>query len=190
MPGRKYTAPNSSYRYGFNGQEKSDEIKGAGNSYTAEFWEYDPRLGRRWNVDPHASRYPSLSGYCAFANNPINVIDPDGADIIVLRNSAGAHGTGHSGILVGNNRDGWTYISKDGFTGSAFGSQSKFVVQKFSSIEEFRNSPHNFEAVGTHSTKYNALIKLYILEQPKLMALLQMPKQLMLQLNLQNRNIV
>jgi hypothetical protein len=40
------------YRYGFNGQEKSDEIKGSGNSYTAEFWEYDPRLGRRWNMDP------------------------------------------------------------------------------------------------------------------------------------------
>src|SRR6478736_3791665 len=40
------------YRYGFNGQEMSNEIKGVGNSYTAEFWEYDPRLGRRWNVDP------------------------------------------------------------------------------------------------------------------------------------------
>jgi len=35
------------YRYGFNGQEKSDEIKGEGNSYTALFWEYDPRIGRR-----------------------------------------------------------------------------------------------------------------------------------------------
>ncbi|MBN9381989.1 MAG: RHS repeat protein, partial [Chitinophagaceae bacterium] len=40
------------YRYGFNGQEKSDEIKGSGNSYTAEFWEYDPRIGQRWNLDP------------------------------------------------------------------------------------------------------------------------------------------
>jgi hypothetical protein len=34
------------------------------------------------NVDPHAASYPSLSGYSAFANNPINVIDPDGRDII------------------------------------------------------------------------------------------------------------
>ena len=42
----------NAYRYGFNGQEKSDEIKGEGSSYTAEFWEYDPRIGRRWNIDP------------------------------------------------------------------------------------------------------------------------------------------
>ena len=40
------------YRYGFNGQEKDNEVYGEGNSYTAEFWEYDPRLGRRWNCDP------------------------------------------------------------------------------------------------------------------------------------------
>lgn len=104
-------------------------------------------------VDPHASSYPSLSGYSAFANNPLNVIDPDGRDIIVLRNSDGASGAGHGAILVGNNKDGWTYISKDGYTGSAFGSKPKFVVQKFSSIEEFRNSPHNFVLEGgTHST--------------------------------------
>jgi hypothetical protein len=36
MPERKYSQANSSYRYGFNGQEKSTEIND--NSYTAEFW--------------------------------------------------------------------------------------------------------------------------------------------------------
>ena len=41
------------YRFGFNGQEKDDEIFGStGTSYTAEFWQYDARIGRRWNVDP------------------------------------------------------------------------------------------------------------------------------------------
>ena len=49
MPGRKYSA-GSAYRYGFNGQEKSDEI-GEGLT-TAMYWEYDSRIGRRWNVDP------------------------------------------------------------------------------------------------------------------------------------------
>ena len=43
---------NDGYRFGFNGQEKVDEIAGAGNHTTAEFWEYDTRLGRRWNRDP------------------------------------------------------------------------------------------------------------------------------------------
>ena len=68
----------STYRYGFNGQEKSDEIKGEGNSYTAQFWEYDPRLGRRWNVDPLASKFPFQSPYCTMDNDPINIIDPTG----------------------------------------------------------------------------------------------------------------
>jgi hypothetical protein len=51
MPGRSYTA-STAYRYGFNGQEKSIEINSDGNSYTAQFWEYDSRSGRRWNLDP------------------------------------------------------------------------------------------------------------------------------------------
>jgi len=37
LPGQSYSA-GSEYRYGFNGQEKSDEIDPAGNSMTAEFW--------------------------------------------------------------------------------------------------------------------------------------------------------
>jgi RHS repeat-associated protein len=75
MPGRKFSSAGG-YRYGFNGQEKSDEIKGEGNSYTAEFWEYDPRVGRRWNVDPVTKEWESP--YACFSNNPICNVDPDG----------------------------------------------------------------------------------------------------------------
>jgi RHS repeat-associated protein len=64
------------YRYGFNGQEKSDEIAGAGNSYTAEYWQYDARLGRRWNLDPVPTT--SLSGYNVLEGNPIRFTDPLG----------------------------------------------------------------------------------------------------------------
>ncbi|NIG52803.1 RHS repeat domain-containing protein [Chitinophaga sp. Cy-1792] len=71
MPGRTYNT--GKYRYGFNGQEKSDEIKGDGNSYTAQFWEYDPRIGRRWNRDPKPNI--SLSQYSTFNNNPVLLSD-------------------------------------------------------------------------------------------------------------------
>ena len=64
------------YGYGFNGQEKDDEISGNGNSYTATFWQYDSRLGRRWNLDPKPN--PSISQYATFANNPIWFSDPFG----------------------------------------------------------------------------------------------------------------
>ncbi|MCP9751020.1 hypothetical protein EGI32_08555 [Ferruginibacter sp. HRS2-29] len=57
------------YRYGFNGQEKSDEIKGEGNSNTALYWEFDTRIGRRFNLDPKPNI--SISPYATFENNPI-----------------------------------------------------------------------------------------------------------------------
>jgi hypothetical protein len=59
------------YRYGgSNGQEKTDEIAGNGNHYTAEYWEYDTRLGRRWNLDPVVK--PWLSIYHVFSLNPVS----------------------------------------------------------------------------------------------------------------------
>jgi hypothetical protein len=78
--GRKFVG-GMGYRWGMNGQEKVDEIKGSGNHYTAMFWEYDSRLGRRWNQDPKPN--PSISNYTAFANNPIWYSDPLGDTIKV-----------------------------------------------------------------------------------------------------------
>jgi hypothetical protein len=69
------------YRFGFNTQEKDDEVYGAGNLNTAQFWEYDTRLGRRWNVDPKPNI--SISPYAAFANNPIIFSDYKGDTIKV-----------------------------------------------------------------------------------------------------------
>ena len=69
---------NRKYRYGFNGMEKDDEAKGAGNSYTTEFRQYDPRLGRWLSLDPRKEKYPNISPYVAFANNPIIYLDNDG----------------------------------------------------------------------------------------------------------------
>ena len=61
------------YRYGFNGQEKVDEVAGEGNHNTALFWEYDTRTARRWNQDPKPN--PSISNYACFAGNPIMFSD-------------------------------------------------------------------------------------------------------------------
>jgi RHS repeat-associated protein len=87
MPGRN--ASTGDYRYGFQGQEKDDEVAGAGNSYTAEFWQYDSRLGRRWNVDPIVKEHES--SYASFANNPIWFRDPLGSDTIANFDSDGQY---------------------------------------------------------------------------------------------------
>jgi RHS repeat-associated protein len=70
------TFSSEKYRWGFNGQERDDEVSGNGNSNSAEFWQYDGRLGRRWNVDPVEK--PNFSSYGAFSNNPLVFIDPEG----------------------------------------------------------------------------------------------------------------
>lgn len=74
MPGRSYTASSSKYRYGFNGQEKSTEI--AEGLTTAMYWEYDSRIGRRWNIDPVLK--VGESPYLCFSGNPILLSDPNG----------------------------------------------------------------------------------------------------------------
>ncbi len=67
------------YRFLFASYISDNEIKGIGNHYTATFWEYDSRIGRRWNLDPKPN--PSISQYNCFAGNPIFFTDPLGDTI-------------------------------------------------------------------------------------------------------------
>jgi hypothetical protein len=86
MPGRFDNS--AGYRYGgSNGQEKETEITGNSSHYSAEYWMYDSRLGRRWNVDPVVKYHESP--YAAFANNPIVYIDFIGADTTIANNKTG-----------------------------------------------------------------------------------------------------
>jgi hypothetical protein len=62
------------YRYGFNTQEKDDDV--FIGAYTAEYWEYDSRLGRRWNLDPIPQ--VTISDYSVLRNNPYFFIDIKG----------------------------------------------------------------------------------------------------------------
>ncbi len=64
------------YRFGFNGQQKENNLKGIGNHNTAMFWEYDTRLGRRWNIDPKWNEWEST--YACFGGNPILYSDVNG----------------------------------------------------------------------------------------------------------------
>ncbi|WP_123774109.1 thrombospondin type 3 repeat-containing protein [[Flexibacter] sp. ATCC 35103] len=60
-----------SYRYGFQGQEKDNEIKGGdGNSMNYTFRMHDPRVGRFFAIDPLFRQYPHNSSY-AFSENRV-----------------------------------------------------------------------------------------------------------------------
>ena len=70
LPGR-YSG-GSGYRYGFNGHEKDDEIKGVqGSSYDFGARMYDPRLLRFTSTDPWEDKYPWQTPYAYYANSPI-----------------------------------------------------------------------------------------------------------------------
>jgi RHS repeat-associated protein len=45
---------------------------------------YDPKVSVWLSVDPKASKYPSLSPYAFVANNPLNMIDPNGMEIEIV----------------------------------------------------------------------------------------------------------
>ncbi len=96
------TADSGVYRFGAsNGQEKDNEIYGAGNSYSAEFWQYDSRLARRWNVDIVVKH--GESPYSKFSNNPISLLDPNGADTIKGPNGQDLNiGSGYSQTKIGD----------------------------------------------------------------------------------------
>jgi RHS repeat-associated protein len=63
-------ASTGDYRYGFQGQEKDDEIKGEGNSVNYKYRMHDPRIGRFFAVDPLTKYYPWNSPY-AFSENKV-----------------------------------------------------------------------------------------------------------------------
>jgi len=78
MVGRSYSA--GGYRYGFNGKENDNEVKGEGNQQDYGMRIYDPRLGRFLSVDPLAREYPWNSTYAFAENDVIRSIDLDGAE--------------------------------------------------------------------------------------------------------------
>ena len=74
MPNRH--GDDNKYRYGYQGSERDDEMKGDGESYVTHYRMYDPRLGRWFSTDPKYNAHESP--YAGMANNPIIYNDEEG----------------------------------------------------------------------------------------------------------------
>ena len=81
IQGRKFSG-SSGYRYGFNGKENDNEVKGQGDQIDFGARMLDPRLGRWMSVDMKAKLYPESSPYNFAANSPIFFVDPDGNIVV------------------------------------------------------------------------------------------------------------
>jgi RHS repeat-associated protein len=78
MPGRSFSS--DSYRFGFQGQEQDDEVKGTGNHIHFTFRGYDSRTGKMWSVDPLAPEYPWNSPYAFSENRVIDAVELEGLE--------------------------------------------------------------------------------------------------------------
>lgn len=78
LPGRTHSS--TAYRYGFQGQEKDDELKGEGNSLNYTFRMHDPRVGRFFAVDPLTPKYPHYTPYSFSGNRVINARELEGLE--------------------------------------------------------------------------------------------------------------
>jgi RHS repeat-associated protein len=80
----------TAYRFGFNGQEKVDEVHGnSGDAYDFGARIYDARLGRFLSMDRFASRFPSFSPYLFAGCSPLIAIDVNGDSLYILAYTVG-----------------------------------------------------------------------------------------------------
>jgi|SRR5690554_2388371 len=71
---------NDGYRYGFQGQEMDDEVKGEGNSVNYKYRMHDTRVGRFFAVDPLAPKYPHNGPYNFSENRVIDGVELEGLE--------------------------------------------------------------------------------------------------------------
>jgi RHS repeat-associated protein len=111
LDGRTFAS--ESYRYGFNGKEKDDEVKGVtGSSYDFGSRIYDPRVGRFLSVDPLVNNFPSLSPYQYANNSPIYFVDEDGESGVAYKTTEINKATGNPILKVVSN----VYLYGEGAT--------------------------------------------------------------------------
>ncbi|MGD9492905.1 MAG: RHS repeat-associated core domain-containing protein [Bacteroidales bacterium] len=96
-----------SYRFGFNGKENDNEVKGTGNSVDFGARIYDPRIGRWLSLDPQFKSQPGWSPYKAFLDNPLMFADPDG-------------GTEYVTIVINDERTGTTIVIRKAVSNELF----------------------------------------------------------------------
>jgi len=131
------------YRYGFNGMERDDEVKGRGNSYDFGARMYDSRLGRFFAVDDSTKKYPFLSPYLFAGNKPIAAIDKNGDEEFVITRYWDASGNNYkTTIEIYNATQGpqQIYHVQDVILGTAPSGNPQYTVSYFGSFDNLTST--------------------------------------------------
>ncbi len=124
MPGKSFTGTDK-YRFGFNGQEKENDISGVDGGhmvFTSRI--EDTRLGRFLSVDPLSKEYPWNSTYAFAENDVIRSIDLEGAEKLVA-NTVKAQNLLSNYLEVLNQDD---ILKKVGITPFTSGADEKYLI--------------------------------------------------------------
>jgi RHS repeat-associated protein len=150
-------------KYKFNGKELNNQEFSDGSGlemYDFGKRMYDQQTGHFNQIDPLADSMRRFSPYNYAFDNPLRFIDPDGRkpeDIIVLNNPKGASGYGHNAVLIGNDKTGWTFISKEGrdkkplYSNEITGGPSIEKKETFKTLADFTKTQGSDKDLGGYT---------------------------------------
>src|SRR5690554_3987752 len=141
------------YRYGFNGMEKDDQIKGKGNSYDFGARMYDPRVGRWLSIDPMAHLREWVSPYNFVQNNPINRVDPTGARSEEPKDGDTRVENGRNEVYVDGS---WGYDATGGEEVEVVGKENQFIKSLRNRIESAESNTSAYERYQQQEAEINA----------------------------------
>ncbi|CAM1368151.1 hypothetical protein TXIAM_370215 [Tenacibaculum xiamenense] len=165
-----------SYRYGFQGQEKDDEVKGEGNSINYKYRMHDSRVGRFFSSDPLEKKYPHNSAY-AFSEN--RVIDGRELEGLEYRHfqvyGTGSDGSVHFQMVLDGDVQKKTYANTilnwtGGFGGLVDSAMPDVAVLYyegigyFMSMDELHSGDVNIADLNLKSKKYLSTFTLEFIE--------------------------
>ncbi|WP_166437312.1 RHS repeat domain-containing protein [Niastella caeni] len=171
MPGRTYAAAGS-YRYGFNGKENDNEIKGEGNQQDYGMRVYDPRIGKFLSVDPLTASYPWYTPYQFAGNKPINSIDLDGMEEYATYDDY-AKAKGKDALKVMDGSDG-AWLESDRKERNPTWSNAMEAITKNGWSDRLRDNPGKagrFTAQGEIGSAFEVVRDYYLWVQSKVDAL-------------------
>ncbi len=149
---RYTTSYSNDYRFGFNGMEKDNEVKGIGNSLDFGARIYDSRLGKWLSPDPYEFKYPKFSPYNFAMDNPIAFIDPDGNVVYLSVGQHGEAGAAFCKIVGGVFNEQVTVTHDDNFNlilvrkeGAVFDEDQKVLFNKLTEMINSTDKVYSFD---------------------------------------------
>ncbi|MDI9312562.1 MAG: RHS repeat-associated core domain-containing protein [Limnohabitans sp.] len=119
--------PNDYYRFGFNGQEKNNDIYGRGTHLDFKFRMYDSRIARFNSNDPLKAKYPWLTPYQFASNTPIQAEDIEGGEARIVTIGTGSDGKQYTTVFQMSDykSNEWRSIQNGFFGGFSHSQQTK-----------------------------------------------------------------